>query len=62
MDHNAAINLHNDAISKIKSTVGTIGTYACGVQGNEVKSFDNVDCSLKQEGITVRCFVESIQI
>lgn len=28
-DHNAAINLRNDAVSKIRSTVGTIGTYAC---------------------------------
>ena len=53
-DHNAAINLRNDAVSKTKSTVGTIGTYACGGQGNKVKSFDNVDCSLKQEGIIVR--------
>lgn len=53
-DHNAAINLRNDAINKIRSTVGTIGTYACGGQGSKVKSFDNVDCSLKQEVHFVR--------
>lgn len=53
-DHNAAINLRNDAISKIKSTVGTIGTYACGGQGNKTRFSSNVDCSLKQEGIIVR--------
>ena len=53
-DHNAAINLHNDAISNIKSTVGTIGTYACGGQGNRTKTFGNVDCSLKQEVQFVR--------
>ena len=48
-DHNAAINLRNDAVNKIKSTVGTIGIYACGGQGNKTKFFGNVDCSLKQE-------------
>lgn len=30
--HNAAINLRNDAINKIKNTAGTVGTYACGGQ------------------------------
>lgn len=53
-DHNAAINLRNDAINKIKSTVGTIGIYACGGQGSRTKSFGNVDCSLKQEVQFVR--------
>ena len=48
-DHNAAINLRNDAINKIKSTVGTIGTYACGGQGNKTRFSSNVDCSVKQE-------------
>ena len=54
-DHNAAINLRNDAISKIKSTVGTIGTYACGGQGSKIRLSSNlVDCSLKQEVQFVR--------
>ncbi len=53
-DHNAAINLRNDAIGKIKSTVGTIGTYACGGQGSKTKIFGDVDCSLKQEVQFVR--------
>ena len=61
-DHNAAINLRNDAVNKIKSTVGTIGTYACGGQGNKVKFFDNVDCSLNQEERFVRTFIESHSI
>ena len=61
-DHNAAINLRNDALNKIRSTVGTIETYACGGQGNKAKSFGDVDCSMKQEGITVRCSVESITL
>ena len=38
-DHNAAINLRNDAVNKIKSTVGTIGTYDCGGQGNKARVF-----------------------
>lgn len=58
-DHNAAINLRNDAVIKLKSTVGTIGTYACGGQGSKVMSFDNVVCSMKQEGIIVRCSTEA---
>ena len=53
-DHNAAINLRNDAISKIKSTVGTIGTYACGGQGSRVRLSSYVDCSLKHEVRFVR--------
>ena len=53
-DHNAAINLRNDAISKIKSTVGTIGTYACGGQGSRTRFSSDVDCSLKQEVQFVR--------
>lgn len=57
-DHNAAINLRNDAISKIKSTVGTIGIYACGGQGNITRFSSNVDCSLKQEGNIVRYSTE----
>ena len=58
-DHNAATNLRNDAISKIKSTVGTIGTYACGGQGNKARFSSDVDCSMKQEGIIVRCSTEA---
>ena len=61
-DQNAAINLKNNAlkeVNKLRSTVGTIGTYACGGQGYKVKSFDNVDCSLKQEGIIVRDSTEA---
>ena len=54
-DHNAAINLRNDAISKIKSTVGTIGTYACGEQVYITRLLSsNVDCLLKQEVQFVR--------
>ena len=53
-DHNAAINLRNDAISKIKSTVGTIGTYACGGQGSRTRFSSNADCSMKQEVQFVR--------
>lgn len=53
-DHNAAINLRNDAISKIKSTVGTIETYACGGQGNKTRLSSDVDCSMKQEVQFVR--------
>ena len=48
-DHNAAINLRNDAISKIKSTVGTMGIYACGWQGSKAMFSSDVDCSMKQE-------------
>ena len=48
-DHNAAINLRNDAISKIKSTVGTMGIYACGGQGSKARFSSDVDCSMKQE-------------
>ena len=58
-DHNAAINLRNDAISKIKSTVGTIGTYACGGQGNKARFSSDADCSMKQEGNIVRCSTEA---
>lgn len=53
-DHNAAINLRNDAVNKIRSTVGTIETYACGGQGNKAKTFGDVDCLLKQEVLFVR--------
>ena len=53
-DHNAAINLRNDAVNKIKSTVGTVGIYACGGQGNKARFSSNVDCSLKQEVQFVR--------
>ena len=53
-DHNAAINLRNDAINKIKSTAGTVGTYACGGQGSRVRLSSYVDCSLKQEVQFVR--------
>ena len=58
-DHNAAINLRNDAINKIKSTVGTIGTYACGGQGNKARFSSDADCSMKQEGNIVRCSTEA---
>ena len=58
-DHNAAINLRNDAINKIKSTVGTTGTYACGGKRNKARISSNVDCSLKQEAIIVRCSTEA---
>ena len=53
-DHNAAINLRNDAINKIKSTVGTIETYACRGHGNKARISSDVDCSLKQEVQFVR--------
>ena len=53
-DHNAAINLRNDAINKIKSTAGTVGVYACGGQGSRARLSSNVDCSLKQEVQFVR--------
>ena len=46
LDHNAAINLRNDAVNKIKSTVGI---YACGGQGSRTRISSDVDCSLKQE-------------
>ena len=53
-DHNAAINLRNDAVNKIKSTVGTIGTYDCGGQGSRARFSSDVDCSMKQEVQFVR--------
>lgn len=53
-DHNAAINLRNEAVNNIKNTVGTIGIYACGGQGSEVRHSNRVDCSLKQEGNIAR--------
>lgn len=53
-DHNAAINLRNDAVNKIKSTVGTIGTYDCGGQGSRARFSSDVDCSMKQEVRFVR--------
>ena len=53
-DHNAAINLRNDAVNKIKSTVGTIGTYDCGGQGSRTRFSSDVDCSMKQEVQFVR--------
>ena len=59
INHNAAINLRNDAINKIKSTVGTTGTYACGGQGNKTRFSSNVDCSMKQEGNIVRYSIEA---
>ena len=40
----------NDAISKIASTAGTVGTYACGVHGNKDRLIaSGVDCSMKHE-------------
>ena len=45
----AAISLRNDAVNKIKSTVGTIGTYACGGHGSRTRFSSDADCSLKQE-------------
>ena len=57
--HNAAINLRNDAINKIKSTAGTVGTYACGGQGNKARFSSDVDCSMKQEGNIVRYSIEA---
>lgn len=53
-DHNVEINLRNDAINKIKSTVGTIGTYACGGQGSIARFSSDVGCSMKQEVQFVR--------
>ena len=53
-DHNAAINLCNDAVNKIKGTVGTIGPYDCGGQGSRTRFSSDVDCSLKQEVQFVR--------
>lgn len=56
-DHNAALNLRNNAISFIKelnSTVGTTGTYACGEVGCR-----KTETSMKQEEINVSCFKES---
>ena len=50
----AAISLRNDAVNKIKSTVGTIGTYACGGHGSRTRFSSDVDCSLKQEVQFVR--------
>ena len=44
----------NDAVNKIKSTVGTIGTYACGWHGSRTRFSSDVDCSLKQEVQFVR--------
>ena len=38
--------------------VGTIGTYACGGQGSKTRFSSDADCSLKQEGIIVRCSIE----
>jgi hypothetical protein len=54
-----AFILRNDAINKIKSTAGTVGTYACGGQGYKTRLSSDVDCSLKQEGIIVRCSIEA---
>lgn len=53
-DHNAAINLHNDAVNKIRGTVGTIGTYACGGHGSRTRFSSDVDGSMKQEVQFVR--------
>lgn len=58
-DHNAAINLRNDAVNKIKSTAGTVGIYACGGQGSRARFSSNVDCSVKQEGNIVRYSIEA---
>ena len=44
----------NDAVNKIKSTVGTIGTYDCGGQGSRARFSSDVDCSMKQEVQFVR--------
>jgi putative transposase len=61
-DQNASINLKKNAlreVNKIKSTVGTIGTYACGGQGSKASFASNVDCSLNQEERFVRTFIEA---
>ena len=58
-DHNVVINLRNAAMSKIKSTVGTMGDDDCREQGNKARFSSNVDCSSKQEGIIVRCSIEA---
>lgn len=62
-DQNAAINLKKNAlkeVNKLKSTVGTIGTYACEGQGSKIRLNSNlVDCSLKQEERTVMSFIEA---
>ena len=66
-DQNAAINLKNNSLkevnkirNKIKSTVGTIGIYACGGQGSKARHCSSrVDCSLKQEERFVRTFNEA---
>lgn len=47
LDHNAAISLRNDAVNKIKSTVGTIGTYACGEQRSITRFSSDVYCPMK---------------
>ena len=57
-DQNAAINLKKNAlreVNKLRSMVGTIGTYACGGQGSKARfNPSRVDCSLKQEVQFVR--------
>ncbi len=60
-DHNAALNLRNNAISFVKElnrTVGTTGgfiiVYACGDVGCR-----KTETSMKQEEINVSCFKES---
>jgi transposase len=60
-DHNAALNLRNNAISFVKEinrTVGTTGdyilVYACGEVGCR-----KTETSMKQEEINVSCFIES---
>ena len=62
-DQNAAINLKKNAlkeVNKLRSTVGTIGTYACGGQGNKARfNSSRVDCSLNQEERTVMFFIEA---
>lgn len=62
-DHNAAINLKKNAlkeVNKIRSTVGTIGIYACGGQGSKIRYSSNlVDCSMNQEERFVRTFIEA---
>lgn len=62
-DQNAAINLKNNAlkeVNKLRSTVGTIGAYACGGQGSKTRfNSSRVDCSLKQEERTVMSFIEA---
>ena len=57
-DHNAAINLKNNAlkeVNNIRSTAGTVGTYACGGQGYKTRfNSSRVDCSVNQEVQFVR--------